>query len=194
MKRPQYLPLFRLWHWLTAFSVLGLFATVALRSTFLDKKANAQIILNKLASISIDQEQAVAVAKAIRTPMWEWHYLLGFLLAAAVAWRVFLMLRGQARMPLLKLLQAQGLHEKGKAAIHLLICLGILVMTVTGLFYYFCDSESFHWVKEIHQSLLWPMVILVLLHIGGVLTHELSTKECIVSKMIHGDEEASQKR
>ncbi|WP_456391709.1 cytochrome b/b6 domain-containing protein [Nitratifractor sp.] len=192
MNRPQFSPLFRLWHWLTAFSVLGLFATVALRSTFLDKKANAQIILDKLASfsVSIDQEQAVAVAKAIRAPMWEWHYILGFLLAAAVALRIFLILRGQAQMPLLKLLQAQGLHEKGKAAIHLLICLGILVMTATGLFYYFFDSESFHWVKEIHESLLWPMVILVLLHIGGVLMHELSTKECIVSKMIHGDEEA----
>ena len=70
MKR-NFAPLFRLWHWTMALAVLGLIGTVLLRKTFLSKSANAEIIRQKLAgfSITINLDQAVAVAKAIRAPM-----------------------------------------------------------------------------------------------------------------------------
>ena len=191
----KFSPIFRLWHWLTVFSVLGLAGTVFLRKTFLDKSANAEIIRAKLESfhIAINPDQAVAVAKAIRAPMWEWHYILAVVLGIAIALRIIAMLRGEAQLPLLKVLQSQGAHEKLKNSVHLLICLSILVMALTGTFYYFHDAlgiskSSASWAKELHETLFWPLMVLILMHIGGVVMHELQTKECIVSKMIHGDE------
>ncbi len=193
MKR-NFAPLFRLWHWTMALAVLGLIGTVLLRKTFLSKSANAEIIRQKLAgfSITVDPDQAVAVAKAIRAPMWEWHYILAVVLGVAILLRIVAMLRGDAQMPIVKLVQSEGLMEKFKSLIHLLICLAILLMALTGTFYYFHDAlgiakDSARWAKELHESLFVPLLILILLHIGGVIRHELTTKECIVSKMIHGE-------
>jgi len=193
MKR-NFAPLFRLWHWTMALAVLGLIGTVLLRKTFLSKSANAEIIRQKLAdfSITIDPDQAVTVAKAIRTPMWEWHYILAIVLGIAIALRIVAMLRGEAQLPLLKVLRSENMMERFKNTIHLLICLAILVMALTGAFYYFHDAlgiskDSAGWAKELHESLFVPLLVLLLLHIGGVIRHELTTKECIVSKMIHGE-------
>lgn len=183
-------PLFRLWHWLMAFSIFGLLGTVLLRKTFLDKKANAEIIIQKLSGfqITVDHDQAIAVAKAIRAPMWEWHYILAVGLGIAIALRIFLMLTGQAQMPLLKLIRAEGAMEKFKVLIHLLLCAAIAVIAFTGAVYYFFESDSIHWIKNLHETLMWPLIVLIVLHIAGVIKHELSTKEPLVSKMIHGDE------
>ena len=193
--RQKFPPLFRLWHWLTALSVLGLAGTVFLRKTFLSKSANAEIIQSKLESfhMPINHEHAITVAKAIRAPMWEWHYILAIILGIAILLRIAAMLRGDAQLPLLKVLRSENTMERFKNTIHLLICLAILVIALTGAFYYFHDTlgiakESASWAKELHESLFWPLMILIILHIGGVLKHELTTKECIVSKMIHGEE------
>ena len=70
----------------------------------------------------------------------------------------------------------------------LLLCAVIAAIALTGAVYYFFESDSIHWVKEIHESLMLPLIILIVLHIAGVIKHELSTKEPLVSKMIHGDE------
>jgi len=190
-------PLFRLWHWLMAFSVFGLLFTVLLRETFLNKKSVAAILQQKLASLGtvIDADQAVAVAKAIRAPMWEWHYIFGALLTLSILLRIYLMIRKEAQMPLLKVLRAEGMQERGKAVVHLLICLGIALMTITGWFYYFHDALGFekagvHWVKELHEALWQPLAVLIALHIAGVVRHEIVTKEAIVSRMIHGDDGA----
>ena len=83
--------------------------------------------------------------------------------------------------------------ERFKAAIHLLICLAILLIALSGALYYYHDAlglakESVRWAKELHEALLWPLVLLIAAHIGGVIRHELTSKECLVSRMIHGDE------
>jgi cytochrome b561 len=185
---------FRLWHWLTVAAVTGLYFTVVLRETFLDKKAVAEIVQNKLQAIgmTISGDEAVSIAKAVRAPMWEWHYIFAYVLAFAIVVRIVAMLRGEAKLPLLKVLQVQGMHEKGKALVHLGICFMLMVMTLTGFFYYFhealgFDKESVHWVKEVHETLMLPLAALIVAHIGGVVMHEIKTKEPIVSKMIHGD-------
>lgn len=192
--RQKFTALFRIWHWLTAFSVLGLAGTALLRMSFLNKNTNAEIIRVKLESfhIALAPEQAVAVAKAIRAPMWEWHYILAIFLGIAISLRIVAMLRGDARPPVLKLLRSEGAMEKFKALIHLLICLAILIIALTGAFYYFHDTlgipkESARWAKELHETLFWPLMVLIVLHIGGVIRHELATGECLVSKMIHGE-------
>ena len=194
MQATGFSPIFRLWHWLTVFSILGLAGTVLLRKTFLDKNTNAEIIRNTLANfhVAVTHDQALAVAKAIRSGMWQWHYILAILLGLAIVLRIVAMLRGEAQMPLLKVIRSQGAMEKFKSLIHLLICLAILLMALSGTFYYFHDAlgiakESASWAKELHKSIFVPLMILIVLHIGGVIRHELTTKECIVSKMIHGE-------
>ncbi len=66
---------FRLWHWLHAAVILGLLGTVFLHKTFLSWRANSEILIQKLSGFGIDitAEQAKALAKAVRAPMWEWH-------------------------------------------------------------------------------------------------------------------------
>ncbi len=188
-------PLLRLWHWLTVFSIFGLLFTVLLRKTFLSKSANAAIIQDKLSamSIHIDTEQALSIAKAIRAPMWEWHYIFAVILGIAILVRVIAMIKGDAKMPIFKLIESQSLEERLKNSVHLLLCLSILLIAISGAFYYYHDTlgfakESVKWVKEFHEFLLYPIVLFVTMHIVGVIKHELTTKECIVSKMIHGDE------
>jgi cytochrome b561 len=124
--------------------------------------------------------------------MWEWHYIFAALLTLAIVVRIVAMIKGQAQLPILKLLRAEGAQEKGKAAVHLLICMGIALMTLTGWFYYFHDAlgfekEAVHWVKELHEAVWGPLTALIGLHIAGVMKHEITTKEPIVSQMIHGD-------
>ncbi|WP_300368252.1 cytochrome b/b6 domain-containing protein [Hydrogenimonas sp.] len=195
MQRTKFATLFRLWHWLMAFSVFGLLFTVLLRETFLNKKEVAAILTEKLATfgVTLSSEQAITVAKAIRAPMWEWHYIFAIVLGLSIALRIYLMATKEAQMPLLKLLQAEGMQEKMKTGVHLLLCLTIALLTLTGAFYYFkgalgFEKETVHWVKEVHEFLLQPLLLFVTLHIVGVIRHEMTTKEAIVSRMIHGDE------
>ncbi|NPA28889.1 MAG: cytochrome b/b6 domain-containing protein [Epsilonproteobacteria bacterium] len=191
--KESYGPIFRLWHWLTVVAMGGLLVTVALRESVLDKKEVARIIADKLAEfgVSLASDQVIAVAKAVRANMWAWHYIFAALLTLAIVVRIVAMIKGEATLPILKVLRAEGAAEKGKAAVHLLICMGIALMTLSGWFYYFHEALGFekaavHWVKELHEALWVPLTLLVFAHIAGVVRHELATKEPIVSHMIHG--------
>ncbi|WP_353662173.1 cytochrome b/b6 domain-containing protein [Hydrogenimonas sp. SS33] len=191
----KFTPLFRLWHWLTVFSVFGLLFTVLLRKSFLNKNAVAEIVRQKLETfgVAIGADQAIAVAKAIRAPMWEWHYIFALFLGIAIALRLWLMATGRAKLPILAVLEAKGVQEKVKAFVHLLLCVTIALMALSGAVYYFHEALGFqkssvHWLKELHEFLLTPLLLFIALHIGGVVRHELATKEAIVSRMIHGDE------
>ena len=89
----KYTRSFRIWHWLNAIVVLGLVGTVLLRKGFLSYRTNSEIIMTKLSDIGVDifKEDAVAIAKAIRAPMWEWHIIFGYALAFLVVYRIALM-------------------------------------------------------------------------------------------------------
>jgi len=192
--KPQFTLLYRIWHWTMAFSVIGLLGTVALRKTFLSWRDNSALIQSKLAETGteITAETAKMIAKAIRAPMWEWHYILGLFLAISIVIRLYMIASKRADMPLKTLTQAPK-EELPKHLVHLLLCFSIMLMTLSGGFYYFHEALGFtkdgvHWVKEVHEYMMYGVLGLVVLHIGGVLRHEVTTKEGIVSKMIHGDE------
>jgi len=192
----QFTPLYRIWHWTMVVAVFGLLGTVLLRKTFLSYKSNALIIQEKLAAIDVDitLESAKTIARAIRAPMWEWHYIFGALLGVSIVLRLILVATKQSKLPLIQLLEAPK-EEKLKKAVHLLICLGIMLMALSGAVLYFHESlgftkESVGWVKESHEFLMNPLLAAVVLHIAGVILHEIRTGESIVSKMIHGERNA----
>jgi len=192
--KPQYTRLYRIWHWLMAFSVIGLLFTVLLRKTFLSWHTNAALIQSKLADTGteITAETAKMIAKAIRAPMWEWHYIFGLVLGISIVIRIYMVLTKQAKFPLIALLQAPR-EEKLQRAVYLFLCFALMVMALTGATLYYHEALGFtdkgvEWVKELHENTMYGVLGLVVLHLGGVFRHEVTTKEPIVSKMIHGDE------
>jgi len=191
----KFTKLYRIWHWLLAFSVLGLLATVALRKTFLSWRTNSEIIQTELANngIEVSAEIAKATAKAIRSGMWEWHYILAVFLAIAIIIRLYMVITKKIELPIITFLKATG-KDKLKHGVHILLCLFILLMAISGGILYFYEELGFtkdaiHWLKDTHENMMFAVLGLVVLHIAGVVMHELTTKESIVSKMIHGDKD-----
>ena len=192
--KKQFTPLYRIWHWLMALSTLGLLFTVFLRKTFLSWHTNADIIQTQLAVLGTDisAQSAKVVAKAIRAPMWEWHYVLGLVLGISILIRFYMILTKQGEIPLIALFKANDIHERIKYSVYLVLCSILIFMSVTGGLIYFYEFFGFtkefaHDIKELHELMLYPLITVVLLHFAGVLRHEFTTKEGIISKMIHGD-------
>jgi cytochrome b561 len=184
---------FRVWHLLNMVAIFGLAFTGFARVSFLNKHDVAQKIVAGLADkgITLSEDIAVTIAKTIRAEVWEWHYLFAPLLGMAIALRIFLVITKRVDIPFTGLFTSTGIQEKVKYLIHSLICLVIVVMAVTGALYHYHDTlgiakESIKWTKELHSTLFIPLMVLVALHIIGVIKHEISTGESIVSRMIHG--------
>ena len=189
----KYSLLHRIWHWTMAFSVIGLLITVLLRKTFLSYKANALIIQDKLAAVDIDIsiESAKLIGKAIRAPMWEWHYIFATFLALSIVIRFYMFLSKKALHPIPDLLRAPK-EEKIKKTVYLFLCMFIMLMTISGGALYFYEElgfakESMKWVKNLHENMMYGVLAFVILHLAGVFRHEIMTKEGIISKMIHGE-------
>jgi cytochrome b561 len=191
MKRNIYSGSFRLWHWLHAAVILGLLATVLLRKSFLSYHTNAQVILDELAKldVTITLEAAKAIAKTIRAPMWEWHYILGFTLAALLVWRVALHFKERSLCFKEAVKNAPTLHEKGVYAMYGALYGFVIFMTVSGLFVYFgkdmgIAKETLHLIKEAHEYAMWFFVLFVPAHIIGVAVAENRGDKGLVSDMI----------
>ncbi len=185
---------FRLWHWLHAAVILGLLGTVFLRKTFLSWRANSEVIVSKLAEqdIHITAETAKGVAKAIRAPMWEWHILLGYGLAALVVWRIALFFTASGKRNYLHL-KDETLHKKSVKIGYLVIYGVIAFMAVSGLVIHFHDTlgltkDTAHDIKELHELLYNALLIFVPLHIVGVFVADATEEKGIVSDMINGGE------
>ena len=183
---------FRLWHWLHAAVILGLLGTVFLRKTFLGWRTNSEILMQKLASFQIDitAEQAKALAKAIRTPMWEWHILLGYALALLVLWRITLFFTQSGKRNYIAL-REENLHKKAVKLGYLVLYVVIAFMAVSGLVIHFYETLGLtkgtaHDIKELHELAYNVILIFVPLHIAGVVIADATEEKGIVSDMING--------
>ena len=183
---------FRLWHWINALIVLGLIGTVLLRKTFLSWRANSEILMQKLSGIGIDitAEQAKMLAKAIRAPMWEWHIILGYALAALVLWRILLFFTPSGKQNYQNL-SGETLHKKMVKLGYLVIYAALLFMTVSGLAIHFHDTigltkETAHDIKEVHELVNYILLYFVPLHIIGVFIAENQEEKGILSAMVNG--------
>ena len=186
--------LYRIWHWFFALSVLGLLVTVALRKTFLSWRTNSEIIQTQLSQngIEITHEVAKTTAKAIRSGMWEWHYIFAATLTVAILLRFYMIFTKQGEMPTIAFFKAKK-EDKLKYAVYSFLCFFVLLMAISGGVLYFYESlgftkDSIHWVKKLHEGMMKGVILFLVLHLAGVLKHEFTTKEPIVSKMIHGDD------
>jgi cytochrome b561 len=180
----------RAWHWLNAIAISGLLLTFFLRKTFLSWRENSAIIMEKLSAFGIDitAEQAKAVAKAIRAPMWEWHIIFGVMLGLLLLYRVWIFWQ-----------EAGFGYDDEEVSLHMravhwgyrILYLILIVMVLSGIVLNWHDlfglsKELTHSIKEIHELLAWTIVFFVPLHIAGVFVAENDDQRGIVSRMISG--------
>jgi len=203
----KYRPLsLRVWHWLTAVSILGLLGTVLIRKTLLSWRTNAALIEEKLkaAGITITPELAREIAVAIRNPLWDWHIYLGFALGALFIGRVFIAFLVERQFMGAEVFKAiSGLprvpeSEKGDAyyfilvkALYAVFYLFTAFMVVTGFMLTFktdfgLSRELAQKTKELHELAMWFFVGFVGVHILGVIAAEVGRFPGIVSDMISG--------
>ena len=182
---------FRIWHWANAVVVLGLIGTVLLRKGILSYRENAQIILDKLSAIdvSITLDQAKAIARAIRAPMWEWHIILGYVLAFLVVYRIALFFTQSGK----KSFQFKELntHHKLVSIGYVVIYATLFFMTLSGLAIHFYQDiglakNSAESLKDIHEAVYQVVLYFVPLHIIGVVAADIRDEKGITSDMING--------
>ena len=183
---------FRLWHWIHAVVMLGLLGTVFLRKTFLSWRTNSEIIVQKLGEHGVDvtAEEAKMLAKAIRAPMWDWHIILGYGLAALVVWRIALFFTQSGKQSYQNL-SKESLHKKAVKLGYIAIYGIIAFMAASGLVIHFYDllgltKETAHDIKEVHELLYNSLLIFVPLHIAGVIVADATEEKGIISDMING--------
>ncbi|BDD07099.1 cytochrome b/b6 domain-containing protein [Aureibacter tunicatorum] len=179
---------YRLWHWLNAFAMLGILGTVILRKTFFSWRTNAALIQEKLATNEVEFEQAKSLAKAIRAPMWDWHYIFGFAL-------IFLILIRLGQIVMKKdvhnLQNTTDAYSKMKKGIYWFFYLALMFMSITGIALYFktelgISKDFSHDIKEIHEVSMWIFFAFTPLHLIGVIKDELTKRNNEISRMIHG--------
>jgi Ni/Fe-hydrogenase 1 B-type cytochrome subunit len=195
----------RIWHWSNAFVILGLLATVLLRKTFLNWRANSALIEAKISDsgLVINHDVAVGIAKAIRDVMWEWHINLGFMLVALIMMRVIVALTAK-RFPSREAIdviraislagdgeRASAVHLAGVKLSHVGFYLIVVFMTASGLGLYFAKGIGLtksitDLLKQSHEFAMWFVVAFVGAHLIGVVLAELGGNRGIISEMIHG--------
>jgi cytochrome b561 len=187
----KYSVAFRIWHWVNAVIVLGLLGTVFLRKTFLSWRENSQIIIQKLDAIgiTITQDQAVSLAKAIRAGMWEWHIILGYALAVLVFYRIALYFFDKREK---EKFASLSLHKKGVQLSYYLLYAVLGFMALSGLSIHFytelgLSKELAHSIKEIHEFVFNYIWIFVVLHIIGVVVADNTEEKGLISTMINGE-------
>jgi len=187
---------FRIWHWVHATVILGLLGTVFLRKSFLSWRTNSELLTQKLSEIdlSITEAQAKVLAKAIRAPMWEWHILLGYALAALVVWRIILFFTESGKQNYQNL-SSETLHKKMVKLGYIGIYAIILFMSISGLTIHFYEElglvkDTAHDIKDIHELVFNAILIFVPLHVIGVIIAENRDEKDIISDMINGGSKA----
>jgi cytochrome b561 len=165
-----------------------------LRKTFLSWRTNSEILSTKLSDIdiSVTTDQAKMLAKSIRAPMWEWHILLGYTLAALVVWRIALFFTESGKQNY-QHLKEENFHKKMVKLGYLAIYAVISFMAISGLVIHFYEElgllkDTAHDIKEIHELVYHALLIFVPLHILGVFVAENRDEKGILSDMVNGGE------
>lgn len=173
---------FRIWHWLQAFVIIGLFVTVLLRESVMDKQHIGSIVQEQLVSIGtvISAEQAVVIGKAVRSPLWDWHIYFGFAITALLIFRLLMIVKngfGFDKNPKMKLVYK----------LYKIVYVMMIILSISGLSLYFKLVGGFKdTVEGVHLYIGWTLFAFVVIHIAGVVHAELNDQSGIISRMIHG--------
>jgi cytochrome b561 len=164
--------------------------TVLLRMGWMNKDHMAAVASASLhgRQVSLSREDAVAVGRAIRKPMWDMHIYAGYVLIALYCIRLGVM---RIEGPVFKNPFSRKLSrkERFKSAIYLVfyICLGISLFT--GAYINFIGKRypgTYAVMKAVHVQSLYYSLAFIFFHVGGVVLAELASDPGIISRMVHG--------
>ena len=188
METRNYSKVYRILHWLIAFSFIFLLITIFLRKTWMEKNHVAEIIQAFLADKSypaLPEDDAILLAKKIRKPMWDWHIYLGYVLTGLYCIRLAVPFFGEMKFssPF-----KAGLDMKTKFQfwVYLVFYACTAVSLITGLIIEFGPKEYKKPMEEIHELSLYYLLGFMILHIGGILIAELTSDKGLVSRIISG--------
>ncbi len=189
MENRTYNFIYRIMHWLIAFSFLFLLLTIFLRLGWMNKVHIANIIKEYLASSGnqpLSEEQLITLAKQIRKPMWDWHIYIGYVLTGLYTLRLILPFFGEMKIanPLKKEL---SIKDKFRFGTYLLFYLFVAVSLITGLIVVHGPKELKEPIEEIHILSIYYLLAFITLHFNGVLLAEFNGQKGIISKIISGN-------
>ncbi len=173
---------FRVWHWLQALVIIGLFVTVVLRESVMEKNHIGKIVQEQMVKLGtiITDEQATVIGKAVRSPMWDWHIYFGFAITALLVFRLLMIAKngfGLDDNP-----KMQGVYKLYKV-----VYVMLLLMSISGLSLYFKLTGSMKEnVEGLHFYVGWAIFAFVVVHLAGVIHAEKTDQSGIISRMIGG--------
>ncbi|HRO08651.1 MAG TPA: cytochrome b/b6 domain-containing protein [Saprospiraceae bacterium] len=175
----------RLLHWIMAIAMPILFITGFLRMYWMGKQAVADAIASH--GVEATKEQAKAVYKALREPMWQWHELFAHVMIFSFLARIIYMLVKGIRFPN-PFKSTQPLKERLQGFTYVYFYLFVFVSAFTGVCIEKELFSTYHeQIEAVHKWGIYWFPIFILLHLVGIVLAELSSKKGITSKMIGGD-------
>ena len=149
----------------------------------MEKNHVAAILMDKLSIIDINlsKEQAIKIAKQIRRPMFDWHITIGYVATGIFVLRVLYNSLHKNRY------NPRSSKEKFQLWVYCIFYILFGITLITGLYMEFGPDFLIDLSEEIHKLTLYFIIPFLILHFGGILISELTTKEGVVSKMIGGD-------
>lgn len=188
METRNYSKVYRILHWLIAFSFILLLLTIFLRKTWMEKNHVAEIIQTFLADkgyTALPEDDAILLAKKIRKPMWDWHIYLGYVLTGLYCIRLAVPFFGEMKFssPF-----KAGLDIKTKFQfwVYLVFYVCTAISLITGLIIEFGPKAYKKPMEEIHELSLYYLLGFMILHFSGILIAELTSDKGLVSRIISG--------
>ena len=182
----QHFPRFhRLLHWITALAMTVMFITGLLRMTWMNKNHIVKIIEDKAAGIPAGK--AAEIATAVREPMWEWHEAFAYVVFALLLARIVYMLASGIKFPN-PLRRHMPIKERFQGLSYAYFYVFVAVSTFTGASLqqkWFAEYEDP--IEAVHKWGLYWFPVFIVLHAGGIILAEYSSRKGITSKMISGD-------
>ena len=167
----------RILHWLIAFSLLFMLLTILLRQNWMNKNHVAGILLDELSALNVtlDEDQAVSIAKSIRKPMWTWHIYVGYVLIGLYALRMLLFtIKGSGfHSPLVK---ERSLKQKFESWTYIVFYVLLGASLVTGALVVLGHEKYKHDVEEIHILSDYWLIAFIVIQFSGILIAELIDK------------------
>ncbi|MEI7526244.1 MAG: cytochrome b/b6 domain-containing protein [Mariniphaga sp.] len=199
--------LIRIWHWLTFIAITTLIITVLLASTALNPRENVKLVKEQLSQkgITVTDDQAFSVSHSYDDKMWDFHKLVGFVLAFLLFSRIIIeVVQPSDEKLMVRLKKSLNLNaatpEDQKLKKHYLTVkrgyfvfyILLLVIVLTGLGIAFGHDVAFldhnhRLIMKIHSFCQYLMYGFVAVHLGGVIIADLTHSGGIVSGMINGN-------
>lgn len=187
MKSRNYSVVYRIMHWSIAICMSSMLLTIFLRLTWLNKNNVALIIQDYLATTdqSLSHEQAIMLAKKIRTPMWDWHIYIGYALVALYSIRLVLPFLGKMKFSN-PFNHALSIKEKFQYWVYIIFYIAVAISLTTGLIIVLGPKNLKDSAEEIHVLSIYYLLAFIILHLGGVFFAELTTQKGLISSIISG--------